>query len=383
MRIGIDAYVTSAGMGGFISYISHLCNGLAEQHPDDELLVYLPSTSPVELEFDRPNVAVRTVEFDPDSYPTRLERDPGWHQDALARAVTADDPDVFLGTSFFLPLQWGGPSVVTVHDVIFERHPEFFTPRNLELYTTWGRRAADRADGIVAVSEATAGEVRAYWDIGDKPITVTPLSHSLRFIPTDVEESRAVVADRLGVRGNYVLSIAAGHRRKNLDGLIAAFARLRRELRDDTTLVLVNLAGGWADESLQRHGVADRAVVTERIPDDVMPHVYRAATVLVHPAFYEGFGIPVLEAMACGTAVVGSTRPAIPEITGDAALLVDPYDIDAIAGGMQKVLVDDALRERLGRGGQLRSTAFDWTETARLTRAALTNAVRNRVSTNG
>lgn len=374
MRIGIDAYVTSAGMGGFVSYISHLCNGLAEQHPDDELLVYLPGTSAVELVFDQPNVVVRTVEFDPGGYPTRLERDPGWHQDALARAVAADDPDVFLGTSFFLPLRWPGPSVVTVHDLIFERHPEFFTPGNLELYTTWGRRAAERADGIVAVSESTAREVRTYW--GDKPITVTPLSHSLRFIPTDTAESRAVVADRIGIRGNYVLSIAAVHQRKNLDGLVAAFAYLPKELRDNTTLLLVNLYPGRADELLQRHDIADRVVVTERIPDEVMPHVYRAARVLVHPAFYEGFGIPVLEAMACGTAVVGSTRPAIPEIAGDAALLVDPYDVDAIAGAMRNVLVDDVLRDRLGRAGQLRSTAFDWAETARLTRAALTDAIR-------
>lgn len=374
MRIGIDAYVTDAGMGGFISYISHLCNELAGQHPDDELLVYLPSTSPVELIFDRPNVVVRIVEFDPNAYANRLERDPGWHQDALARAVAADQPDVFLGTSFFLPLHWPGPSVVTVHDVIFERHPEFFTPANLELYTTWGRRAAERADAIIAVSESTAAEVRAYW--GDKAITVTPLAHSLQFIPTDLAESRAVVADRLGIPGNYVLSIAASHRRKNLDGLVAAFARLPKQLRDETTLLLVNLYQGRVDKLLAEHGIADRAVITERIPDDVMPHVYRAARVLVHPAFYEGFGIPVLEAMACGTAVVGSTRPAIPEIAGDAALLVDPYDVEAISTAMREVLVDDELRDRLGRAGMARSKAFDWAETARLTRSAFDGAVR-------
>lgn len=373
MRIGIDAYVTAPHHGGFISYISHIAANLAAGG-EDEILLYVPSTSPVTLSL--PNVSPRPVAFDLSSFPERLARDTTWHQQALPRALESDRPDVLLGTSFFLPLHWTGPMVVTVHDVIFEHHPEYFTPANLELYRTWGRRSAERADAVLTVSESTAREVEAAWGLRDKPIVPAPLGHSLGFLPDDPQESRRIVAKQVfdGRETDYVLSVAAGHRRKNLPGLLEAYARLPRALRRANPLLLVNLDTERTHRLVAEHALTDDVRITDRLPAELIPHVYAAARMLVHPSFYEGFGIPVLEAMACGAPVVSSIRPAIPEVTGEAALLVDPDDTAAIAEAMTRVLTDPKLAASLAAAGRERSGAFDWTTTSRITREVLAAA---------
>ncbi|GAB3418075.1 glycosyltransferase family 4 protein [Flindersiella endophytica] len=373
MRIGIDAYVTAPHHGGFISYISHIAENLAASGKD-EILLYAPSTSPVELSLR--NVSPRPVGFDLAGYPERLERDITWHQQALFSALETDQPDVLLGTSFFLPLRWQRPMVVTVHDVIFEHHPEYFTAANLELYQVWGRRSAERADAILTVSESTAKEVEVAWDLRDKPIVPAPLGHSLGFLPASREESKRIVAGQVfeGTVTDYVLSVAAGHRRKNLPGLLEAYALLPASLRRANPLLLVNLDIERTHRLVADQGLSDDVRITGRLPDELIPHVYTAARMLVHPSFYEGFGIPVLEAMACGTPVVSSIRPAIPEVTGDAALLVDPDDTSAIVEAMTRVLTDRGLAESLGAAGRIRSRAFDWATTTRITRDVLAAA---------
>jgi alpha-1,3-rhamnosyl/mannosyltransferase len=377
VRIGIDAYVTSPVQGGFTSYIVRIVTHLSA-HDEDELVVYVPSVGRVALEglAGLPWVELRVVDFDMTAFATRTERDTTWHQKILAAALRAERPDVFFGTCQFLPLDWDGPSVVTIHDVIFERHPEFFTPANLDLYRTWTKRAALKADAIVTVSQASADDVKDVWSIHDKPIVATPLAPALPFVPTDREKSRRIVSDQLGIEGGYVLNVAGGHRRKNLAGVVRAFAGLSSELRRANQLVLVNLDAPWVHELVAEHSVADRAVITPRLPDELMPHVYAGATVLLHPSFYEGFGLPVLEAMSCGTPVVSSTKPAIPEVAGDAAILVDPHDDAALTEALTRVLTDPNLRHMLGEAGRRRSKEFDWATTAELTRDVLAGVVR-------
>lgn len=372
MRIGLDAYVTAPNQGGFTSYISRIVRHLSTLG-EDELLVYVPSRSRVVLDAlaRLPRVVMRSIEFDPAAYATRTERDTTWHQTALLHALETDQPDVCFGTCQFLPLSWNGPSVVTMHDVIFERHPEFFTPGSLDLYRTWSKRAAKKANAIITVSQSSAEDVQDVWGIDDKPIVATPLGSALAFVPADREESRRIVAAQLGVDGDFALSVAAGHPRKNLAGTLRAYAGLPEALRKATRLVLVNLDHPRVHALVRAHSLEEFTIVTDRLPDEIVPHVYAAATVLVHPSYYEGFGLPVLEAMACGTPVVSSTRPAIPEIAGDAAILVDPDDKVGLTTAVERVLTDADLRAKLSTSGRERSTAFDWAKTAATTRAVL------------
>jgi glycosyltransferase involved in cell wall biosynthesis len=177
-----------------------------------------------------------------------------------------------------------------------------------------------------------------------------------------------------GRETDYVLSVAAGHRRKNLPGLLEAYARLPRTLRRANPLLLVNLDTERTHRLVAEHALSDDVRVTDRLSAELIPHVYAAARMLVHPSFYEGFGIPVLEAMACGAPVVSSIRPAIPEVTGNAALLVDPDDTVAIVEAMTRVLTDPDLAASLAAAGRERSRAFDWATTSRITRDVLAAA---------
>lgn len=380
MRIGIDAYVSgSARLGGFTHYISRLVEYLAKG--EDELLVYVPTGQIADVVIESsPTCTVRRLPFELSDYPDRSVRDFRWHQEVLNSALYEDAPDVILGTSFFLPLDWPGAKVVTVHDLVFERHPEFFTEVNLALYKEWGRRAAEHADAVICVSQATASDVAELWGITDKPVAVTLLGSSLRTTPTDIEVSREVVREQLGVTGAYLLNVGATHPRKNLRGVLDVYTALPKAVRESTGLVLMNADFPPVWSTLREYGVQEDVTVTDWLPNEVVPHVYNAAALLLHPAHREGFGLPVLDAMTCGTPVVGSDRPAVPEIAGDAALLHDPADPDAMAKSVLRLLDDDRLSAELGAAGRRRSGQFSWEGLAASTRAVLAEAVTNRAA---
>jgi hypothetical protein len=184
VRIGIDAYITSPGQGGFTSFIRRVAEGLAAY--GDEVIAYAPSvgidTDPANLQ-QLPGVRVRPVTFDRAGYPNRTERDLDWHQRAWPEALAEDEPEVIFGSSYFLPLSWTGPSVTTIHDVIFDQYPEYYLPANRALYSDWGLKAARHADVVVAPSQATADHIRGRWDL-DTPVVVAGWRPRCRLYPT-------------------------------------------------------------------------------------------------------------------------------------------------------------------------------------------------------
>ena len=263
------------------------------------------------------------------------------------------------------PKRRGQRLVVTVHDLAFAQHPELF-PRDWRMLYRAGLRAvARRADAVVVPSGFTADELRAHSRIDAARVHVTPLASSL---PIDDAGDLDTTLARLGVPRPYVLSVGTLEPRKNQARLVRAYRRLAAEGRPHA--LVLNGPDGWLDEELQRELSSEgpgRVVRTRNLGERDLDALYRGAAAFAYPALYEGFGLPVVEALARGVPTVAADCSSIREVAGDAALLVDPLDEDAIAVGLARVIDDPALREDLRRRGPERAGVFSWRETARAT----------------
>lgn len=266
------------------------------------------------------------------------------------------------------PVRKGQALVVTVHDLAFERFPELFPRRWRWLYGAGSRAAAARAHAILVPSRATGDDLERRGDVDPARVHVTPLAASLATGAADPAPTLA----RLGIPRPYLLSVGTLEPRKNLARLVRAYRRAGAPY----ALVLAGPAG-WRSEDLEREVAAGGPGVVVRTgaldPAD-LDAVYRGADALAYPSLYEGFGLPVVEAMARGVAVVASNASSIPEVAGDAALLVDPEDEGALADALARVLGDPELRADLGRRGREQAARFSWAATARATLAAYRSA---------
>ena len=273
-----------------------------------------------------------------------------------------------------------GKCVVTVHDVIPLILPATFTPRQRTIARIALARVRRRADRVIVPSHAVKRDVVRHARFPEDRVVVTPEACDPRFRPVRSEGGLRDVAARYGLPSRYLLAVGTLEPRKNLTALLEAFARLRRGGAVDPDLRLV-LAGarGWLDEPIFR---TVRALGLERavhlpgfIDDDDLPAVYSGAALFVFPSLYEGFGLPPLEAMACGVPVVTSNVSSMPEVAGDAAVLVDPRDVDGLSSAIARVLRDGALRARLRAAGIARARQFSWEATARRTLDAYASLV--------
>jgi glycosyltransferase involved in cell wall biosynthesis len=260
------------------------------------------------------------------------------------------------------PAGAGQGLVVTVHDLAFDHFPDAFPPTWRWLYRAGVRAAIQRADVLIVPSATTAVDLVARGaDAG--AVRITPLASSLPHTPTDVDE----VLQRLGIPRPYVVCAATLEPRKNQTRLVRAYRQVAVEVPH--ALVLAGPAGwrvGELETELGRAG-AGSVVRTGRLDAPDLDAVIRGADAMVYPSLYEGFGLPVIEAMARGVPVVASNTPAVAETAGDAAVLVDPRDVAGLADTLARVLTDDSLRGDLSDRGRDRAGAFSWPRTARAT----------------
>jgi glycosyltransferase involved in cell wall biosynthesis len=282
---------------------------------------------------DRPGLDLELLTHGGPGRVSTVVRDAYWYPAAVRRR--AKGLDVVHCTTFRGPLRSPVPTVLTVHDLAILRAPEAF-PRWHRLYGTAGlRRVLRAADAVVAVSEFTRREVVELAGVPAERVRVVPNGVDPVFTP-----------DGPRAEGDYVLAVGTLEPRKNLERAVDAAREVGVELR-------VVGARGWG-------GVDVDGWVGE-IPDAELAALYRGARSVLYPSLYEGFGLPVLEAMACGTPVVTSLDTAMAEIAGDAAVLVDPLDVSAIAAG---ILAADARRDELARAGAERAREFTWQRSA-------------------
>ncbi len=302
-----------------------------------------------------------------------------WEQIIAPVATTRTHLDVLFCPVNVVPLASPVPSVVTVHDLAFLAYPEAFHATKRRYLTAMTRLSVRRARHIIAVSAHTRDDLVHYFDVRPERVTVIPNAADERYRPADTPDALTRFKAAHNLPDRFILFVGTREPRKNLRRLIEAFALLS-DNDPGVKLVIVG-ASGWLTSDLaplvQSHGLSNRIVFMGYVPDDDLPHWYQAATVFCYPSLYEGFGLPVLEAMACGVPVVTSRTSSLPEVTGDAALLADPTDVRGLASALQSVLADDARRQAMSEAGIARSHVYSWEQTAAATLAVIRDAARH------
>ncbi len=301
----------------------------------------------------------------------------------VARWRDARDADVLHVPALSAPVASGLPLVVTVHDVIPFVLPEYRATWAMRLYLAAMRHTVQRARLVLTPSMFSKTELCRVLGIDPGRVRVTPLAVDTSLHPArDPIAARELITRRFGVTGDYLLHLAGFDRRKNLPLLVEAFARAIPDLPADTTLVLAGAphTGNQAvfppiGPVIESLGIADRVVLTGTVTHDERRMLYQAALGYVTPSMYEGFGLTPLEAMTCGVPVIAADRTSLPEVVGDAGLLVEP-EVDALAAAIVRIVTDAPLRGELARRGRVRSAQFSWDRTAALTVDAYREALK-------
>ena len=292
-----------------------------------------------------------------------------WTQRALGRELRRRTPDVFLAPALQIPLGCPCPVVATVHDLAYHAFPRHFTRSRLLLARLQSRHAARRADRLIADSKATAADIRRYLRVGDERIAVALLAPGAQYREQVSPDRIDTVRGALGLDAPYILYVGRIQPRKNIKRLISAFERAMERHPESPHSLVIAGGKGWLHEGVferaKQSPLAERIRFTGYVADEYLPALMKGADALALVSLSEGFGLPVIEAMACGTPVITSNCSSLAEVAGDAGLLVDPTSVENIAVAIGDIISQQELRELLCAKGLIRASAFSWETTAR------------------
>lgn len=380
LHVAINAHLLSSAAGyrsaGVSNYSRHLLTALGKMVCDGATPHRLTAFLHAE-EFSAAGISlVRGA--------ARLEQPAyriGWEQSVLPWQLMCLEADVVHGLVNVLPLATRRPGVVTVHDLSFLQLPELFPPYKRAYLTALCRASVARARQVIAVSRQTAGDLALLWGVEGDRLLVAPNGVDVRFTPgspAQTEQFRQVH----GLPERFWLFLGTLEPRKNLAVLLTAFARWRQQapVEDQDVQLVVAGGKGWYYETIftqvEALGLAGVVQFPGFIPEDTLPDWYRAAEIFVYPSRYEGFGLPVVEAMACGTPVICSNAPGVREVAADAAILLPPDDVDAWVAALSMASTQPALRAALRAAGLKRAGQFTWETAAAVTLEAYERAAR-------
>ncbi len=289
-----------------------------------------------------------------------------WFEWAVPYYLKKHKIDHFFSPDSYLSIKTNIPQTVAIHDLAFEHFPEAVGGLVSKFYSHYLPKYAQKATQIVTVSAYTKQDIIAKYNIEASKITVTYNASDEKFQPLASEE-QAVIRARYTQGVPYFLYVGALHPRKNIDRLLQAFDDFKKSTKAETKLVLVGRKA-WGNQEMEAVYEAmtykEDVVFTGRVTDEELVSIYASAFSLVYVPYFEGFGMPIVEAQACGVPVITSDKSSMPEVLGDGGLLVDPFSVISISEGMQRMYVSDALREKLVVKGTKNLERFDWQKTA-------------------
>ncbi len=363
LRIGLDGDTLGRKRTGDESYLASLMRGLGRTDDANNYVVYVRDPAKVRPSFEElTRFAFRKVL--PQSIWVRFPI-------GLPLALRRDPVDL-LHVQYFVPPASPCPVIVTVHDISFAVRPEFFTRKDRFLLKTLVPWSLRRAARIITDVEYTKSDLVRMYDLAPENIEVIPLAADPRYRPMDRARCRQTMSERHGISGPFVLYVGTFQPRKNVATLIRAYGMFRERTGLPHKLVLTGKPKYMYQsvlDALNEARFPDDIVLTGFVAEPDLPIYYNAAAVFAFPSLYEGFGLPVLEAMACGTPVISSNVTSLPEVAGDAALLVDPTEPEAFCNALVQVLGDQEVASRLSQRGLEQAARFTWDRTARETLA--------------
>jgi glycosyltransferase involved in cell wall biosynthesis len=363
VHIAIDAHSVGTGLAGNETYAVNLVEALAEVDRENRYTVYVTREEAVERFGGRwPNVSVRrTLPHTP------LVRIPLTLSAELRRR-----PVDLLHVQYTAPPLAPCPVVSTIHDLSFEHLPETFKRRSRVQLRLTVRATARRAAHVIAPSEYTRRDLLETYGLDPGRVTAVPLAVSPHFRPVREASELERVRRLYGITGEYVLAVGSIQPRKNLGRLVRAYSALHRA-RGRSNLPQLVLVGkkawlyGETLRAIEAEGVGGSVVLTGYVTEGDLPALYTGALCFAYPSYFEGFGLPPLEAMSCGAPVLTGNLTSLPEVVGDAGLTVDPFDTEALADALARLIDDADLRAHLRARGLDRARGFDWRDTARMT----------------
>jgi glycosyltransferase involved in cell wall biosynthesis len=369
MRFSVDAHAIGCHLTGNEVYIRSLLHAFAAVDSAAEFIAYLSVEQAADMVPGR--FAWRRVSRNPFA---RLGYD-------LPRRIRRDLPDL-LHVQYTAPLFCPVPVVVSVHDVSFLEHPEYFTAARATQLRLTVRRTISIAARIITGSEFSRSAISRAYGLSEDKVAVVPNAAAALFRPLPPANAAAWVRARFQIAAPFILTVGDLQPRKNQVGLIEAFSDMIRACPQLPHHLVLAGKDSWrgceARRAAEKSGFADRIHFTGFVPDDALLQLYNACEFFVFPSFYEGFGLPVLEAMACARAVACSNSSAVGEVADAAAILFDPHDTTGITRAMLDLARTPGLRARMERLGLQRSAQFSWRKTAEKTLEVYHSVACNR-----
>jgi glycosyltransferase involved in cell wall biosynthesis len=368
MRIGINARSLQGSRSGIAQYVYYLLLYLRKVDKKNEYTLFLGSSNYV---FE--DIANFEFLLDISDFPTKNQFSKiVWQHLYLPLRMKELRIDVFHEPAFVAPYFKKCPAVITIHDLSYKLLPNCYTLRNRLYLERLTERSISLSDKIIAISENTKKDILQNYKIKEEKIKVIYEGVDEVFHPmADLkEEASAMVKAKYGISGNFILMVSLISPRKNMVNLIKAFSLLKKKGAADHQLVIVGKKGWFFEEvfrEAENSNYSKDIIFCDFVSRYDLVTLYNAADVFVYPSLYEGFGLPLLEAMACNCPVVASDCSSIPEVCSDAAILVDPLDPGAFAEAISQVINNRTLRESLIEKGRLRINNFSWEKTARET----------------
>jgi glycosyltransferase involved in cell wall biosynthesis len=359
MRIGIDIHSIGSQKGGNETYYRELIKELVKIRSEHRFVLY--HSRPEITNYVKVSGQFSLKRIFPSHRTLRIPF-------SMPRRAHLDNLDLF-HAQFIVPPFLKCKTVTTIPDIAFEHYPQFFSAYQRAWSKALIRGSAKKADHIITVSEYSKRDLVETYGIREEKITVTYEGAGKEFVPLDREKAKAEIASKYQIGGDFILYLGRLQARKNLMRLVNAYARVREE-GFTHRLVLAGRQDSFFQPVLSR-------VRELKLENDIsfpgyvaaqdVPTFYNAAEIFIYPSLYEGFGLPLMEAMACGVPVITSRGSSLDEVAGDAALLVDPLSELSIAEALKKILNDPELRKRLGQAGLRRSRLFSFENAARQT----------------